>query len=90
MGNFPRLAWTNLACCERYDSNRFPGKRREFHLITLALSMNQDYRPDIAPYQLMFGQVSGKNYIVEFLNHAQFTVLTRASASVFRRLPVVL
>jgi hypothetical protein len=69
MGDFPRLAGTNLVCFQGNDGDAFSVEGRELYFITFTLFMYQHDGTDIASRQTVLRSVTGQNYIFEFFNH---------------------
>src|SRR3990167_3253578 len=69
MSDFPRLPGPNLVRRQGHDGDGFSVQGRELDLVPFAFLMNEHNGADVSPCQSVFGQVTGKNHIFEFLNH---------------------
>lgn len=74
MSDLSLLAGTNLAGCQSHDSDGFAVKRRELDFVTLTALVNKHDRANIALRESVFGKVTGKNHILEFLDHERLVL----------------
>ena len=73
MGNFPRLAWTNLIGRQSYDRDGFSIQRSELDLIAFPFLMNEHDSANIISCKPVLGQITGQDHIFKFPNHGRLS-----------------